>query len=205
MNCGEFEQAWQDRLDQPDGEPGEDLARHAVGCPACARKHAGYVALIAALADRPPALGTVVPAGFADRILAASVGSPTIGPIRRGLASLAMAAGVLLAIGLGWNGWKRPGPDSPPISQADLPQPLSEAVDTFTSASLALARETSAPAARLGWEALSRSSAEAPAEGDGPLEDLSARLDEELAPLRGSTRRAFSFLLGPEPARIDAG
>ncbi|MFO0887685.1 MAG: hypothetical protein U0790_00915, partial [Isosphaeraceae bacterium] len=81
----------------------------------------------------------------------------------------------------------------------------SEAVAEFTSASLSLAKQTSAPAARLGLDALARPEpTDTPEEGVS-LQQLGTRLGEEISPLRGSTRRAFSFLLAPEPNRIDAG
>jgi hypothetical protein len=87
------------------------------------------------------------------------------------------------------------------------PGPLTDALADATSATWDLAREASAPAARLGRDVLGAAalpgSPTAPETPDPSasaavvLRQVGDRVNEGVRPLSGSARHAFSFLLGP--------
>src|SRR4051812_12676175 len=70
MNCRDFDQTWNDRLEargEPSEAEGRALEAHAAACPACRARAMRYRTLRRAiLAWGPP---PEVPAGFADRFL----------------------------------------------------------------------------------------------------------------------------------------
>jgi len=142
---------------------------------------------------------------------------------------LAAAAAILAAAWLGHaarNGPGRavpPGPAAasrivlaPPRNPAPAPAPiptrsLEEALAEATEATIELAREASAPAARIGREAFDLEGpggfpAETSADADparvsppGLLGAVGERVNAGIRPISGSARHAFSFLLGPVP------
>jgi len=130
---------------------------------------------------------------------------------------LATAAALLLAVGLGprvWRTGRGPAPTltettpRPPVRAID-PDDLGAALVDATSATLFLAREASAPAARVGREVLAEAdfSGSTPAvglpEGVVPtavFRGVGERVNAGVRPLSGTARSAFGFLLGtPDP------
>lgn len=226
MNCRDFERVWNERLDvrhvPPSAEAEGPLETHASSCPACLGLAARYQALRQALAalDGPP-----VPPGFADRVLAAYTEEPASvePPARRrwragGLVSVAAAAAVVAAVVVGLKIPPSAAPPALPPASPEAPvaqarpidaQGLSEAVAVATSATWDLAREVSAPAARVGRQVIV--SARLP--GDRPIVNFPVsvapavevwrRVGDTVSagvrPLEGTARHAFGFLIG-EPA-----
>lgn len=218
MNCREFESAWNERLDARGAapvDPGPALDGHAAACPSCRALGARYLALAQAIGTPAPPLAP--PAGFADRVLAAAAERPAAAviPPRTRLVRLAAAAAVVAAVGLSIRAWTagRVGPEvrTPPAPvarvQPDDADDLAEALAAATSASWDLAREASAPAARvgrrvLGAAELSDGSSPFALPEPGPpvaevLQAVGDRVNAGVGPLGGSARRAFGFLLGP--------
>jgi hypothetical protein len=221
MNCGDFERAWNERLDARDAAPPEiarAIAAHAAECPACQVVASRYQTLERALRMWGP--GPSVPADLADRVLAspvlADVPTPRLLRLHPGFAALAAAASVLVALLLGLrSGGVDPRretplarPEPPRVVRAIDPHALSEALASATSATLDLARETSAPAARIGREviasaevSLSESGPKLPITVDvepasGVLQSVGDRVNAGVRPLSGTARHAFGFLLG---------
>lgn len=222
MNCRDFVPLWQERLDAlgPDAVARDvQLDAHAAACPACREIYTQFVALRTALrAVAPPA----VPAGFADRALAAFAAEPAvILPLRapspwRVTYGRAAAAALVLAAGIASARWLTApsGPvvaDRPVIAAVPGDRPLADSLGDMTSATLHLALETSGPAARVGREVLGSAADPdpTPAEAAGPsaLDDggeILRRLGDGVRPLSTPARRAFSFLLGPADAPADS-
>lgn len=219
MTCRDFELLWQERLDRP-GWRALEIVRaqdeHATVCPACHAQGLRYQILLGTLAARVDANRAPSP-GFADRVLAEFAAEPSrrwVPAFRPAvLARLAVAASVLL--GLIWLIQHRFGPRTPDapasgveLAAVEMPErPLTEALADVTSATLVLARQTSEPAARLGFSALNASQETEEDHADAPHEPTSALLHrlgesvgEGIRPLGGSARRAFGFLLGPASA-----
>ncbi|HEU5119119.1 MAG TPA: hypothetical protein VFT74_21190 [Isosphaeraceae bacterium] len=213
MNCDSLEQLWQNWLDQPSGpSPALDAEAeaHRAQCPACRRRSAGFLSLATALgsareAPRPSA-------DFADRVLR-RFHAERKADIRRRTwrrwGTLAAAAALAISSGVGiWI--SRSGTVSHPSQvvvdrPAQEPVRLTEALAAATSATIELALESSAPAARLGREVLGSTarvqppSAEFtnPVEASEALEDAGRRLTSGVSPLSQQAQRAFGFLLGP--------
>lgn len=216
MDCREFEAAWNERLDATSGAaaswPASDtLESHAASCAACYILAAKYHVLGQALSLRSRTVHAT-PEGFADRVLAAfdqqrSSHRLSLGgwPVR-----LALAATLLLAVGLGLRyrasdqGSQRAHVQDVPATSSAEAGDLSEALAQATSATIDLARETSAPAARVGREVLV-SAEEAETAGGLSFSDpvpsvaeafngVGERMNAGVKPLGGSARRAFSFL-----------
>ena len=227
MNCREFDRLWNERLDGQGRGPtlpatARALEVHATNCPACRSLGASYQALAQAIATLSRTL-PVVPEGFTDRVLAASAaGGPEVValPSRslRRLGLLAAAAVLIVAVGLGLRVWRpsadRPGPviarnDPPLVDKRDLAEALTDA----TNATLSLAREASAPAARVGSDVLGDAGFSEPRADLTMLslprvptadvfQEVGDRLNAGVGPLSGSARSAFSFLLStPTPPR----
>lgn len=209
--CHEFESRWNALLDQRGGDHPEleaDLARHAAMCPECRRKEFGYQKLRPALQALGPL--TAPSPDSTERILAAHAASLRLRPGRLTRWSLAAAAALLLACGFWASGLGHRHSAAPNLVARPPARPLAESLADATAATLDLARVTSEPAARLGlqvfqsadfpepsWRLLSVRTPSAavmppsddPDDGDAP--------QAEIAPLTGSTRNAFQFLLGP--------
>lgn len=217
--CAEFEARWQAHLDArtpPSAELDRALEEHAATCPSCAASAARYRTLAAAL--RAWGLPPTAPDGLADRVLAAWQAESRRSRSRVLPAAWrwAAAAAVLLATFIGVRtatGPRRNAPhqaaSSPSVAPPEAP-PLSEALAEATSATLELARASSAPVARLGRHVLASSAAPPslqqaswtlpavpePAASD-VLQSVGEGVNQGMRPLSGSARRAFGFLLGP--------
>jgi hypothetical protein len=219
MNCREFEDAWNDRLDHCDRPltvPDPSLAAHESVCEDCRTRARGYRALLLALGES--AVPVEAPFGFVDRVLAASAtaASPRVtilGTLGRWGIPLSTAAAILVAVLVGLQGTA----DRQPIPGARLEvatvdaDDLAAALAEVGSASLTLAREASAPAARVGTEVIEASGlidGVAPVgltvpgvSGSGATlwEGVGERVSASARPLAGTARSAFGFLVGIAP------
>jgi hypothetical protein len=226
MKCRDFERLVHEQLDaRAAGAPETTraLADHAAACAACGATAMRYEILrqaIAAWTQRPP----VPPADFANRFpanwadLDVAPDPAVWGAIARhlpALSSLAAAAVLLLLIGAGirYGGPRRPAPQSHEPAPAARPidsEALSSALAEASSATWELALHASGPAARVGLEVLdapalaqSKRPLATPVDG-GPdadaaaevLQDVGARVNDEVGPLSSTARHAFGFLIG---------
>lgn len=225
MTCRDFESAWNARLDArgADAPLSPEAEAHAASCSACRVLASRYQALELALRvwgpPPPPS------AGFADRVLNRSSqrisGTPSMGVLGGGVEAdtpmlgvprsvwrpalgWAMAAAVLVATGLTiWT--VRPRSKPTPLGEPVAARSLSDSLADATSATLALARSTSAPAARLGRRVLDSASVPEPdwPTGQGVevvssrevLQAVGDRVGARTRPLSGSARHAFRFLI----------
>lgn len=213
MNCPEYERLWNERLDAGDVGSAPSLERHAAECPACRALGARYYALSQAIQALEPL--PMSPDGFVDRVLAAESARPAVVPMPRRvlwrLAPFAAAAALIPVVFLIPRVW--PPASERPAAVAHVrmiePDGLTEALAVATSATWDLARETSAPAARVGRQVLvsadlreSAPSLLLPA-GVAPAADVwqavGDRVNAGVGPFEGTARHAFSFLLGPSP------
>jgi len=217
IDCRDFERAWNERFDVRDAAPAgleRALEAHAAACPSCRALGARYQRLGQAIRTLGPL--PAAPAGFADRVLAAAgdvESRPSSWRIVVRLVPLAAAAAVLAAAVLGLRTWmpRRVPPRAPGAAVAQVrainPEDLTEALADATSATWDLAREASAPAARVGRQVLS--AAELPGT-HSPLvlpasvapsaevwQRVGDRVNAGVRPLKGTARHAFGFLLGP--------
>jgi hypothetical protein len=227
IDCSQIERLWNERLDAPGGASPDlpALEAHAAHCPACREVAARYQLLGHALRGwgPPPA----PPEGFADRVLAARQAAAVRRPAAR-LWRWAAAAAVLAASAVGLRSALRPRPDDPgprpPViadGRARAPRPLAASLADATLATLDLARQTSAPAARIGRRVLASTT---PPAGSAPpltfpasigpaadaLQSVGDGVNQGMRPLSGSARHAFRFLLAPAleerpPARRHRG
>lgn len=210
MTCDDFLAGWNVRLDDPGSfanDCAETLDAHAASCEPCRRLASGF-RLVAS--RRPP---PAVPEGLSERVLTAWSASHrqdrrNRAPGRWAWAAGLAAAAVALAIFVPWT--PRAGRDAVVVLK---PTPktrnLSSALARATSATLDLAREASAPAARLGLDVYDAS---LPGEIAWPVgiepssapselfQSMSRKVNSSVVPLSGSARRAFSFLIAPSPA-----
>jgi hypothetical protein len=220
MNCSDFERTWNERLDAREALSPEDeraLRAHSAACPSCLAFHRRFVTLNHAIGALGPA--PAVPAGFAERVLAAAERgvdrAPNAWRIASRLVPLAAAAAVLALVGFGLRGWggnrgeaDRPaGQPSMAVNARSIdPDNLTAVLSDATSATWQLAREASAPAARVGRDMLGETELPA-APGALSLPDsvepaadvlqrVGARVNAGVRPLEGTARHAFSFLLG---------
>lgn len=210
MNCQEFEYVWDVVLDAWGAiepvDPARALDAHAASCSACRAIHARNLLLLQAIRSLgPPA---AVPDGFADRVLAAArAPAPKVLSIGARVVRLAAAAAVLAALVVGARAWSTRRAAPVETAQSFESEDLSEALVAATSATLDLAREASAPAARVGRQVLV--AAELPETrsmfgySDSVLptaalwQTVGDRVNAGAGPLGGSARHAFGFLLGP--------
>lgn len=231
MNCRDFERLWNARLDAralPDAAAERALEAHAADCPGCRGLGASYQAIGLMVSAWPD---TLPPPGFADRVLAAAARLDAVpaGPWSlpaRSLVSLAAAAALVAALTLGLRGWTTPGPrdglaarraPGPAVRPID-PDRLSAALADATTATLLLAREASAPAARVGGDVLggaelslsagtdalgSAGPGVMPASASAVWQGVEDRVNAGVRPLSGTARSAFSFLLPRTPAGGD--
>ena len=228
MTCGEVEDLWNERLDDRSGGPSElerRLEAHAARCGPCRATSARYQALRQALATLgPPPSPSAEETGRLLAVLAAAPVSPALRPARirpwLRLAGIPTATAAALA-GLAWLGGigteappRAPGPIERPITPVAAARPLDSALAEATWASIELARQATGPAARIGREVLidleGRGDLASPARPldlrpesapSSLLGSVGDRVNAGVRPLSGSARHAFSFLLGPAPAR----
>lgn len=212
IHCREFESAWDAVLDtRPTDAPGPALGDHAAACPSCRAVHARNLLLVQALRSLgPPPAGRD---GFAERVLAALALEPVAAvlSIRARVVRFAAAAAIIAALVVGGRAWtSRPTIEAPvAVTPPAEPADLTEALATATSATFDLAREASAPAARVGRQVLD--SAEFPETGSAlgfsetmlpaatVWRTVGDRVNAGVQPLGGSARHAFGFLLGSTP------
>lgn len=225
MICQNFETALNELIDAGDSASSErerELEAHAAGCPSCHALSSRYQTLRVALRSLPP-----LPApsdGFADRCLAAWEDSvvpsrATVLRFRTTVMPLAAAASLLLATLIGMrSGWFTTAGGDRQVDvtanvAAEPSSPLSASIVSATSATWDLAREASAPAARIGREVIDETVvaeqtalSDTPTEFDGAssaasavavIQSVGSRVNEGVRPLSGSARNAFSFLLAP--------
>jgi hypothetical protein len=211
-DCSQTERLFNAWLDARAETPPADvraLVAHAASCPACRAIAARYELLGRALRSWGP--GPSPPEGFADRVIAAAHPEPRVLPVSRW--RWAAAAAVVVATLVGLRGVIQPrSPERKPIPVTQVvrpevpPRPLSDALADATQATLALARETSAPAARIGRQVLaaatinhSRPLALQPSiePAADVLQSVGDGVNQGVRPLSGSARHAFRFLIGP--------
>ncbi len=219
MNCSDFEALWQEVLDaRAEGRPDLEwrLDGHAASCEPCRATSARYRVLrgaVAALAR--PAIPAGSMARLRDlRVPATRAASPS--GLRWAWVPLASAAALLAIAQLGDRGPREPagpGPAGPPpLGVRAAAGPLGRALAEASRATIELAREASAPAARIGREALDLDDLAggppgelAPIDGgsspDAPglFREVGERVNAGVRPITGSARHAFGFLLGPPP------
>ena len=206
MNCSDFLTLWNEHLDSRAAQStalSEILDLHSSECESCRILASGLRDLSRSMPS------PLVPPGLTDRVLnqwAADQASRRIpwSSIWQVAGSLAAAALVLLAFRLGT---LDRGSDFPVVPRRSVfARPWTSALADATSATLALARETSAPAARVGQDVLTASRVadlgwpfgfESPAPPTEMIESVSKSVNSRMKPISGSARRAFSFLIAP--------
>lgn len=215
MDCREFESVWNERLDARGAAgPSAALDAHAAACPKCRALGARYQTLAQALQTLGPL--PAPRAGFADRVLNAAAAPPVddLIPFRVWWTRVAAAAVVLASVGLGVRVWTAgrvapgvaPGPVGAPTADSE---DLSRVLTVATMATLDLAREASAPAARVGRQVLVSATLPGPPPALGLPESVSPvsnvwgsvgdRFNAGVGPLGGSARHAFGFLFRSTP------
>lgn len=226
MNCREFEKRWNDHLDTRalswNGVDVE-LAAHTAGCRSCRERTEGYELLAEALACWPEGPGIAVPPGEPARLMAAwemqrRTTSPraAVARPRRWSMRWAVAASLLVLAGAGARMAWSLRPTAMPVARTQHPvvvrpsgpRPLSETLVEATTATLDLARITSASAARVGRVFLASSASPvrdvgstlpetAMDDAGTALQSVGNDVQEGLRPLSGTARQAFGFLLSP--------
>jgi hypothetical protein len=240
MTCREVEHFWELRLDEArsgasleaaEGMPA-GLAAHLSVCARCRARAAGFSTLAQAVTTLQPPRPS---AELAARVLAAvqAEGDPQrlpMRPGRRGSAALvrrfsAAAAVLLVVFGLRAVRSPRDGADprpdrlppaaAPVVTVEETARPLTETVAELAEVTVAIARRTSEPAARLGREML-ESATESPTlpeatgpdgnegEADRVAKGIGSRLEAGVKPFSQPTRSAFSFLLPSFPPAEDS-
>jgi hypothetical protein len=237
INCGDFERIWNLCLDERGMASPEllsSLESHSAECPSCRSAHGRYAVLAQALRTLGPM--PPLPADFSTRVLQElgqqlATRRAYLFPPRR-IAVFAIAAGILLALGVSTLRPPDRNPTAPPIVSAPTnppePHDLSEALAAATDATWKLASETSAPAARIGLDILESTTLpgssvtfsmadsvelEMKDAVDAPtslFQSLGERVNAGVGPLSGTARQAFGFLLGSsedprKPAQAEPG
>jgi hypothetical protein len=212
MTCRDHALLWNACLDEPScltPDRRRELDAHEASCPSCQRIGAAF----RILTDHLPA--PTPPTGLSDRVIAAWEGrglgegvAPTLLGWRTAYALAACAAAAIpVAFFLrGWTG-RDPAP-ARPIARISPARPWNVALADTASATLDLARETSAPVARIGKDALVASrwnrgdvpaDVAAPRSAETLVDEVSRRVNAGIRPLGGTAKRAFSFLSAPSP------
>jgi hypothetical protein len=213
MNCRDTERLWNELIDasRPDLEAALDA--HAASCPACAAIGRRYRTLRQTLAGWE--LAPVASPAFVDRLRNLTIDAPaTIAfpprPTIRVAAWLTAAAAVVLALVVGWRTGRLPvKPIADPAIAHTPTRSISDALADATSATLELARETSAPAGRVGRVVLDST---ALPDAESPLtlrvttlptaeilQSVSDRVGAGVRPLSGSARQAFGLMTARLP------
>ena len=217
MNCLDFRNYWNDRLDAgqlSDVERLADALIHEKACADCHRIASGYRALTALL-PLPSSPELPSPA-CADRVLERLASRRwTLSPKRLPLA-IAAAAAVFLCVATGLLvRFNNPSSLETPVAGVQVhpsSRSLSLAFAEASKATWAFARDTSAPASRVGndvfgvanpAEAAPRLSFSIPLDvtvkvdsSSEALRSLGRRVNDGVRPLSGTARTAFGFLLG---------
>jgi hypothetical protein len=216
MTCQEYERRWMEHLDRRGHQPlvlEPAIEEHVASCPVCRSISLKYRTLHQAIVSLgvPP----VPSVDFVERCLDAQRSAPVVLPLSvraRSLVRWAAAAVVLFAGTLLFRTYlgRQPAGERPANLAREVPpaRPLVESLGQATSATLDLAWETSAPAARLGRTVIQTTSVPEPSfsvpGASGPtsemLQSFGDRFEAGVRPISGSARRAFSFLLPSVPA-----
>jgi hypothetical protein len=216
MNCAEFERMWNTRLDlcgpaAPELE--EALRAHAAECAGCRKLGNRFAVLDQALQSwGPPPSPTADATERMIRACEAAWRVQRTDAVRwDGIVRWAAAAAILFGSAIAL--WAVRTRNHAPVparvaAEASRARPLAAAVADASAATWDLARETSAPAARIGREVVSSSAFAQTGTLALPVPALPAVLpavgDEVqrgVDPLSGSARHAFGFLLGPALSR----
>jgi hypothetical protein len=212
MNCRDAERLWNELIDAGDSAPEEleqALEAHAASCAACAPVAARYRVLRRAIGAWSP-MSAASPE-FVERLRNVQdvLPMPRRSPVS-GRAWLSAAAALLVAGVIGrWMMMTPPGHAPEPASPTGS-LTLAGALADAASSTLELARETSAPAGRVGRAVFASASASLPdAETPAPdvsvvptsrvLRSVGGRFGAGVRPLSGSARNAFGFLLRNAP------
>jgi hypothetical protein len=217
MRCEEFDSLCHEQLDLRAGadlRASAALEEHAAVCAICRTTYLRYQILQQALTVASP---PTPPVGFVDRCLAAYDGAPRIFTVRARVlpwVPWAAAAAILVAaVILTRTGANTPIAANPPRGPAlanivEPPRPFVESLSAATQATMVLARETSAPAARIGRQVLDSTSLASPDWGVSlPASDTATliqsmgdQVEAGVRPFSGTARTAFGFLLPTAPA-----
>jgi hypothetical protein len=232
MKCHDFERAWNELLDAGDASTATqelELEVHAASCASCRVLGQRYQGLRTAIRHLP-ALPSA-PEGFAERCLRvweAERAASRVLPFRLQrpkLAPLAAAAAVLLAIGLGaregWFSFAARDRAATVTTTSPAAVRLDDAFARATTSGLSLAVRASAPAARIGRDMIeetitpnesivvsvapSLDTTSSTASAAAVLQRVGDRVSDGVAPLSGTARNAFSFLMVPTRANKPAG
>jgi hypothetical protein len=229
MNCREFETSWNDLLDARSADVSEleqAIEAHASACGRCRAVSSRYQMLRQAISawSPPPAAS----AESLERLYELTVPSTSlvIHHRRSRLARLVPLAAAAALLALAWVGWsaRQPGPlgENPaPVSNTAFPaaigplmkgRSLDVALAEATEATIDLAREASAPAARIGREILDLDNSKGSALIEEPaviaadessasdvIHKVGQRVNAGVKPISGSAHHAFGFLFGPPP------
>ena len=225
MNCRDFETAWQLRLDQSDDQPAaldSALDEHMQDCPDCQALAERYLLLERELGSwQPsPALTSFESARIRSKVVRQHAANQRM---KGWLGKAGWVAAAALLAGVVWVEWtaRRPRPDPQIVRTIPSPQPvevarpLEVALVEAGSATLELAREASAPVARIGRDVFSTQelvdsddlkASPSLLSGKNPLENVVNQVSaaevlqtvgDQVRPISGSARHAFGFLLGP--------
>jgi len=216
MQCLDFERILNEQIDAREDASGEidrALEAHASVCPACRLTASRYQTLRNVI--RVLELAPTPPIDFVDRFFESrepvAVTRPGVLRFRRAIVPLALAASLLLMACVAWLGSRNTASLPRELPATDLahkedPYSLADALADAGSATWELARETSAPAARVGREVFvsatfSESTVPAPEAGvinpaSEVLQNVGDRVNAGVRPLSGTARHAFGFLLG---------
>jgi hypothetical protein len=212
MNCRETERLWNELIDAGDAAPEgleQALEAHAVSCAVCSPIAVRYRVLRRAIAAWSPM--SAASAEFVERlrnvqeILPIQRRSPVSGRVWLSAAAALLVAGVIGRWVMMPPGGHVPEPSAPTESVT-----LAGALADAASSTLELARETSAPAGRVGRAVFASASASLPdTETSAPdisvvptsrvLRSVGGRVGAGVRPLSGSARNAFGFLLRTAP------
>src|ERR1700735_998532 len=163
MNCRDSERLWNQLIDAGDSAPDgleSTLEGHAASCAACASVAARYRVLRRAIAAWSPTPWPAASPEFVERLRSV----PHVLPFRRPSplarwAWLSAAAALLVAGFLGRWMMLPPGGHAPAPALVAATPTLADALADAASSTLELARETSAPAGRVGRAVFASASA----------------------------------------------
>jgi hypothetical protein len=196
------------------------MTAHIEACARCRALDAGYRRLLDALRETPASIAPS--AGYTERLVAVCEDALVSGrlsgarqlPDRPALSRHAVwptAAAALLLLGFGLRTLidSRPvaAPEKSVVTAPD--RPLSDSLLNATSATLSLARTTSLPAARAGRYLMASATeiappvplAKAAPQPQRVIRAIGSRFVTGVRPISDSARRAFGFLVDPQPDR----
>jgi predicted anti-sigma-YlaC factor YlaD len=213
MDCHTFESLCQSRFDNwlPLGSLGDlaDSAAHVSVCESCRETYSRFALLEASVGAWKQRPSSLLDPDLTERIVQSALDDrPTLtftARHRRALLATAALLAVSLGLGIGIS-WTAKRPETPEIASQVGPPPLPEALAEATTATLDLARKTSAPAGRAGSRMIARAKLPSAPQLSlnvpiRPASEMISVLGEDLnrgvKPLSGTARNAFGFLLAP--------